>query len=44
MKVDGLVAYVTLSVGGYVLKSMIKSDVASGLRLKIGDTDPIRVQ
>lgn len=38
MKVDGLVAQVTISVGDYRRTSIITADAASELRLKIGDT------
>ncbi len=37
IKVDGLVAHVTISVGDYRLTSIITADAASELRLKIGD-------
>jgi molybdopterin-binding protein len=37
LKVDGLVAQVTISVGDYRLTSIISADAASDLRLKIGD-------
>jgi molybdopterin-binding protein len=38
IKVDGLLAQVTLSIGDYSLTSIIPADAASGLGLKIGDT------
>jgi molybdopterin-binding protein len=37
LKVDGLVAQVTVSIGDYRLTSIITADAASELRLKIGD-------
>jgi molybdopterin-binding protein len=37
LKVDGLIAQVTISVGGYRLTSIITAEAASELRLKIGD-------
>lgn len=38
IKIDGLVAQVTLAVGEYRLTSLITADAASDLRLKIGDS------
>jgi molybdopterin-binding protein len=37
IKVDGLIAQVTISIGDYRLTSIITADAASELRLKIGD-------
>jgi molybdopterin-binding protein len=37
LKVDGLVAHVTISIGDYRLTSIITADAASDLCLKIGD-------
>ena len=37
IKVDGLIAQVTISVGDYRLTSIITAGAASELRLKIGD-------
>jgi molybdopterin-binding protein len=37
IKVDGLIAEVTISTGNYRLTSIITADVASELRLKVGD-------
>jgi molybdopterin-binding protein len=38
IKVKGLVAQVTISIGDYTLTSIITADAVSELRLKIGDT------
>jgi molybdopterin-binding protein len=37
IKVDGLIAQVTISIGDFRLTSIITADAASDLRLKIGD-------
>ena len=37
IKLDGLVAHVTISIGDYRLTSIIAAVAASELRLKIGD-------
>ncbi|HEV2299185.1 MAG TPA: TOBE domain-containing protein [Candidatus Acidoferrales bacterium] len=38
LKIDGLIAQVTLSIGGQKITSIITADAVREMRLKIGDT------